>query len=188
MEVTYQLEREDYWQFNKFVINRVPALKRQVIFNLLLPGVIWLGAFWVLHFPLAVYIFLNLVLWVCWPLYYFPEMKRATIKRAEMVPGALGQHTLTICPERLRQKSLVSESAVGWQSFTELTEDSRYLFFFMSQRFGLIVPKRVFPTPEQAQAFLETAQAYRKSALDGTLPLLPSIPETWPPAPQRIIP
>lgn len=58
----------------------------------------------------------------------------------------------------------------------------------MSQRFGLIVPKRVFPTPEQAQAFLETAQAYRKSALDGTLPLLPSIPETWPPAPQRIIP
>lgn len=113
MEVTYQLEREDYWQFNKFVINRVPALKRQVIFNLLLPGVIWLGAFWVLHFPLAVYIFLNLVLWVCWPLYYFPEMKRATIKRAEMVPGALGQHTLTICPERLRQTSLVSESAVG---------------------------------------------------------------------------
>jgi hypothetical protein len=187
MEVTYQLEREDYWQFNKFVINRTPALKRKVAFNLLSPGVIWLGVFWFLHLPLAAYIFLNLAICACWPFYFFPEMKRATIKQAEMVPGALGQHTLIISPEHLRQMSSVSESTVGWHNFTELTEDSLYLLFFMSQRLAFIIPKRAFSTPGQAQTFLETAQAYRQSALDGTTPVLPSIPETWPPAPQRII-
>ena len=187
MEITCQLIADDFWSFDRFVFKRVPALKRKIILNLISPIVVWLGIFWVFRFPLPVCILLNLALWICWPFYYFPELKRQAIKRAEMTPNALSQQILTINSNELRLRNSMSEATTIWNNFTELVEDNQHFFFFISERFALVVPKRAFSAPEQAQAFLETARAYHRSALEGAVPILPAMDQIWPPAPQRIV-
>jgi len=70
---------------------------------------------------------------------------------------------------------------------TEITENKNLIVLFFGPRYGFIIPRRTFQNAEHAQAFLETAQAYHRSALDGTPLTLPEAPHSWPPAPQRNI-
>ena len=187
MEITYQLEREDYLQYNRFVINRVPPLKRQAILRFLTVPVIFAVEFLFLHLPLLFYgliVFSATVLWIAFLLW---SQRRAVIALTLARPGAIGLHTLSLQPDGLREQTSVLEARVKWQNITEVAQSPQMIALFLGPRYGFLVPKRAFPTPEQAQVFLETAQAYRQSALDGTAPDLPFLPESWPPAPQRII-
>jgi len=186
MEVTYQLEREDYLQYNRFVINRVPALKRQTLLSLFIVPVILAVEFKFLRMPLLFYVLIVFSVTVGWGVFLFWMQRRAVIAQATARPGAIGLHTLSLQPEGLREQNSVLEAWIKWQKFAEIAESPQMIVLLISPRYGFLVPKRAFQTLEQAQTFLETAQAYRQSALDGTTPNLPSLPETWPPAPQRI--
>ena len=186
MEVTYQLEREDYLRYNRFVIGRVPALKRQALVRFLILPAILAVELRFLHMPLLYYVLLLFSATVLWTAFLLWSQRRAIIALTEARPGAIGLHTLSLQPDGLREQTSVLEARVKWQNVTEIAQSPQVIALFLGPRYGFLVPKRAFPTPEQAQAFLETAQAYRHSALDGAAPVLPSVPETWPPPPQRI--
>ena len=112
--------------------------------------------------------------------------KEAYLKTTELDPGAIGLHTILLHPAGCRIQSAVMETWISWAKVTELRQEEKLMVFLLGPRCGFIVPKHAFPTPQQAQAFLETAQAYRAGVLNGTAPLLPPISETWPPAPLRL--
>ena len=112
--------------------------------------------------------------------------KEAALKVTELRPGTIGLHTILLHSKGFDLHSSVMETRVEWTKVTELKQNDKLIIFPISKHFGFIVPKHAFPAPEQAQTFLETAQAYRNSAADGTTPVLPPVPEIWPPAPQRI--
>ena len=188
IEVTYQLEREDYWQYNTFVIGRIPALKRQTVFSLLFFPAILTFDLWIFHVGgnSGWLILLGAAVCIVWGAFFLWSRKRTYLRTVTAKPGSLGLHSFALCVTGLCEQASVMEVRVKWPGVTEITECKNLLVFFISPRFGFIVPKRAFPTPEQAQLFLETARAYRQSAIDGTPPLLPSIPQSWPPAPSRI--
>ena len=188
MEVTYQLEREDYWQYNTFVIGRVPALKRQVIISsVIFPAIITLDL-WLFHIvgP-GLLVASGAAFCVLWVALLAWTRKRAYLRAVQAKPGSLGLHTLSLDADGVREQSAIMEGRVKWPKVSEIAQSKQLIVFFIGPRYGFIVPKRVFPTSEQVQAFVETAQAYRRSALDGTPPVLPPVPETWPPAPQRVL-
>ncbi len=187
VEVTYQLDKHDYLQYNKFVINRVPALKRQVLLRfLLVPGIISAELFF-LRLPALSFLLIVLAVAVVWSGFLFWTQQRGVIAQTLARPGAVGLHTSLLLPEGLREQTSVLEARVKWQNITEIAESPQMIVLFISPRYGFIVPKRAFPSPEQAQAFLQTARAYRQSALDGTAPVLPPVSVSWPPAPQRML-
>lgn len=173
MEVTYQLEREDYWRFQQFFVRRVPALRRQILATRLFLPVLCALVFWTYHLPLGNYILLLLILSAGWLLFTFRVQKRTTMAMVEARPGAIGLHTMRLDSNGLREQSTVMEAFVLWGNVTEITESPQALAFFLGPQFGFMVPKRAFADPEQAQAFLQTARAYREGLAAGTAPVLP---------------
>lgn len=189
MEVTYQLEREDYWQYSKFVVSRVPALKRQSVLRFFVtPGILsldlWLfhvGGYWVWTLIFTVALF------GLWAVFLLWSQQRGLKVQLEARIGSIGLHTMQLAPDGFREQNAVMECFVKWSKVTEIAESPQVLVFFLGPRFAFIVPKRAFPSPEQAQAFLQTARAYRDGLASGTAPVLPPTGQVWPPPPQRLV-
>lgn len=188
MEITYQLGRDHYWQYNAFVIGRVPALKRQALVGPLIIAVILVFDLWAFHLILnpTVLFFCGAALFGAWLAFTTWTRKRVFLKTVEAKPGSLGLHTLALSAEGVREQSDVLETRVKWPKVTEIAQSKQLIVFFVGPRYGFIVPLSAFPSPERTRAFLETAQAYHRSALNGTTPNLPPVSEAWPPAPQRL--
>ena len=187
LEVTYTLEKNDYLQYNRFVINRVPSLNRLMLLRFfVLPGIVALEIYFI-GLPTLLSLAALFVLTAAWVAYLLWAQRRAVITQAQARPGALGLHTVSLRPDGLYNQTSVQDTRVKWQNITEVADSPQIIALFLSPRFGFIVPKRAFADPAQASAFLETARAYRRSAYDGTQPALPSAPASWPPAPQRIL-
>lgn len=81
-EITYALERDDYWQFNLFAVRRDPALKRQSLRSLFLLPAIVAVELWFLHFSPAWYLLLP-VIGIVWYAYLTWAQKRILGKQAE---------------------------------------------------------------------------------------------------------
>ncbi len=187
MEVTYTLEKNDYLQHNWFVINRVPALKRQTLLRFLSVPLLNLAALYVFPLPPTLYLLDALGITALWAGYLWWAHRQTIITQARARIGAIGLHTVSLQPDGLYNQTSVLDTRAKWQNITEVVDSPQMIVIFLSPRYGFIVPKRAFTNPAQAQAFLETARAYRQSVWDGTQPALPPIPASWPPAPQRIL-
>ena len=188
MEITYQLEKSDHLQFNQFVINRVPALKRQMLLRFFgLPALIS-AELYVFHLALVPYLLSAVAVTAGWIAYLWWAQRRVVTVQAQARPGAIGLHTVSLQPDGLYNQTAALDTRAKWQNITEVAENPQMIVLFLSPRFGFIVPKRAFADPAQAQAFFELARAYRQGVLDGTQPMLPpALPVSWPPAPQRIL-
>jgi len=186
MEVTYQLERQDYLDYSKFVIGRVPTLRRQFFLQMIVIPTIIAVDLWFMHITWVAFALIVLVQAVIWNAFLFWARRRAVIAQTAARPGAIGLHTLALILDGVREQTSVIEALVRWTKVTEIAESAQLIVLFFSPRYGFIVPKRAFPTAEGAQAFLETARAYQQSALNGTTSKLPELSPAWPPAPQRI--
>ncbi len=186
MEVTYTLEKNDYIQFNRFVINRVPALKRQAFLRFFLLPVLIAAELYIAHIswlPLLVILGAVAAAWIAYLLW---AQRRAVVTQAQARVGAIGLHTVSLQPDGFYSQTSIVDTRVKWQNIAEVADSPQTIMLLLSPRFGFIVPKRAFADPAQASTFLEMARTYRQSAYDGTQPMLPSIPASWPPAPQRI--
>lgn len=186
MEITYALEKNDHLQFNRFVINRVPALRRQAFLRFFfLPALIAVELY-VAHLPWLPFLVTLGAVTAAWVAYLLWAQRRAVVTQAQARVGAIDLHTVSLQPDGFYSQSAAIDTRVKWQNITEIADSPQMILVFLSPRFGFIVPKQAFADPAQAAAFLETARAYRQSAYDGTQPTLPQIPASWPPAPQRI--
>ena len=183
MEVKYTLEGEDYWTYNLFVINRVPSLKVRRIFSFVIVPLLIGGELLFFNVNRLIVAGAIPILAVAWVVFLRWLGKYSYLKAVRSRPGQIGLHTLTISPESLKQTSTMGESKVPWSSFTEIVESPSQLCFFISPRFGVIVPKAAFPDAD-ARVFLELAQGYREHALYGKP--LPAEPQSdrWPPPPR----
>lgn len=187
MEVTYTLEKNDYLQFNRFVIGRVPALKRQAVLRFFFLPALIAFELYIAHLPRLLFLVVLCAVTAGWVAYLSWAQRRAVITQAQARVGAIGLHTISLQPDGLYNQSSVQDTRVRWQNIAEVADSPQMILLFLSPRYGFLVPKRAFADPAQASAFLETARAYRRSAYDGTPPTLPSAPASWPPAPQRIL-
>lgn len=183
MEVKYTLEGEDYWTYNLFVINRTPSLKIRRIFSFVIAPIAIGGELLFFNVNHFIVVGATLILAVAWVVFLRWLGKYSYLKAIRSRPGQMGLHTLTISPEGVKQTSTLGESKVPWSNFTEIAESPSQLCFFLSPRFGVIVPKAAFPDAD-AQVFLELAQGYWGHALHGKP--LPADPQNdrWPPPPR----
>jgi hypothetical protein len=187
MEITYTLEPSDYSRFNAFVVRRVPALMRQFVLRVLVIPVIvgvelvsLFHAAWLIALPLVV------VATALWVAYLIWAQRRLVARQAQYRPGALGLHTMRVGAEDVREQSDALEMVVRWPKITEVTQSDHHVIFLIGPRYGLIVPRRAFGSPDQEQAFVETVRGYRRAALDGIAPVLPQAEGVWPPAPRTM--
>jgi hypothetical protein len=78
--------------------------------------------------------------------------------------GVLGQHTITLTPEALYERTAVNESKALWRSLYRIDGSPQHIFIFTQPNGAHVIPRRAFPTSADADAFLETAKKYYDAA------------------------
>jgi hypothetical protein len=79
--------------------------------------------------------------------------------------GILGEHTITLTPEALRERTAVNEGTAAWKGIYRIDANASYLFIYLQPEMAHVIPRRAFPTPEAAEEFLATARAYYAAAV-----------------------
>lgn len=78
--------------------------------------------------------------------------------------GILGEHTITLTPEALRERTAVNDATAAWRGICRIDATASHLFIYLQPEMAHVIPRRAFPTPAAAEEFLATAQAYHAAA------------------------
>jgi hypothetical protein len=186
MEVTYAVIPEHYAQFQRFLFRKKARLKpwlRVVLILLTLaaiPYLIFLSQFGFWMIALAPFLFF-IVFFLVFPLL----MPLSASAAAKWLPECLGLHTTSITPEALVHRTGGTETKRQWSVVREIAEDDQMLYFLLTPRSAVMLPKEAFPTPQQAKQFADAARFYWQHPGEA-LPMALSESGTWPPPPQTL--
>ena len=163
MEQHFRTEMTDYFDFNVFIAKRnAPILLNYGFLFLLmmLPGLIFLlvsrPSPLALLAELAGIVLFNIGVIVA-------LISSIVVYSTKRRPGAIGSFKTSIAPDIFVESSSMIETHIHWEKFSGITQSPRLLIFLISPTAGYIIPKRAFRDAEDAQRFLETAQAYQRA-------------------------
>ncbi len=178
MDVEYTLTEDDFLQLNLHGYEVVPALKWQnmmirrgiplggVAYGIVLTAMAWKGPSSLSDKMLGpVFVGMCFLLLLVFPKLLEYAMRRnvRTLMRARQNSPLGGPLRLMLLPEEIHITTSGSHNSYKWSAILNVTEIPTHYFFWISQRDALIMPKRVFPTPELQKEFEQTFQRYRAS-------------------------
>ncbi|MGO9272015.1 MAG: YcxB family protein [Terriglobia bacterium] len=167
MEVTYSLTREDYWQFNRFLLKR----RRSYYWSPIVGGSVAAATCLLLRasdsgtplLPWAAGFAVVAAAGVGagWVLLGRRYLLRRAVRRLPAEDGStLAKRTLRIDPGGIHFSSATGEGVIWWSGVVEITEDQAYLYMFTDKVCAIIVPKRLFADSAVWKDFVETARSY----------------------------
>ena len=78
--------------------------------------------------------------------------------------GVLGEHTITLSPDALFERTAVNDSKAKWSGIFRIDTTPNHIFIFTQPNAAHVIPRRAFPTAEAAEQFYSTARAYHETA------------------------
>ena len=182
MEANYQLTSDDFYRYQRYWWRRKSKIRPWMLGLMILTAAVLPSLQLIRQQPL------QFVIWIVpsvtitlllLSLLYKPSIRW----QAKMVPGLLGPHTLRIEQGFLVEQTTVAEAKINWSQIVSIEDGSEATYFFVSSRYGLLIPWRAFSGPAETQAFLSQARGYWDAAKNGML--LPSDKgDIWPPPPR----
>ena len=157
MDLTFEITREDYWQFNKFYLKRRGRFRRNLIIFAIFAGstasLLSLNAdepTWLVIGSGA----LGVLVAVRYGALCFWSAKRRVMKIPATDGTTLGERTLQVVADGLLVKNREVESLVRWSGLREVVETKDSIYLFLDTNIAIIVPRRAFPDVASAGAFL----------------------------------
>jgi YcxB-like protein len=166
MEVTYSLTRDDYWQFNRFLLKR----RRSYYWS---PIVVGLAA------ALACLLLIlsdrgPLLPWAAglgvlaaggvgagWVVLCRRYLLRRAVRRLPADDGStLAKRTLRIEQGGIHFSSATGEGVIRWSGVREIAENEDYLYLFTDKIVALILPKRLFADSATSKGFADATRSY----------------------------
>jgi hypothetical protein len=169
MEVTFSLDREDYWLFNKYLALHSAQLRFRYLCSAALAFTFpLLGALapWTVLAPnrtVTPALVVGSVGGVVCVIASYWYTKRKVMQIPSAQNGFLGQHRLSIAPEGLRDATPVGEGIRRWAGISDISHDGQYIHMLIDTVSGWAIPKRAFPSEQAAQDFLNAAITYWKA-------------------------
>lgn len=165
MKVTFTLTPEDIYQFGKFVQFRstraklgflsipitwgVIASATAIGAALSLISVVVAGLWWFAIGVIAVYV----------------TLKGSGRRRFATDGLRMRERNVSIGEQGVHDATEISDEFFAWKAFLEITQSRNQFYLFIDRYEAVVVPKRAFPSPEQAQQFFETAMSFWKAAV-----------------------
>ena len=198
MEVTFTLTPEDILQFARhYYRTRTLKIRPALLYTFL--GIVLL--------VVSASLLASLDLWrktgtVPWAMiggaalflggacFYLPPTRGRIVKYTRKQPEIVMPHTISISAEWLSAKTSLSEAKYSWQRVHSVEEDAGNFYVFVSKTHAQIIPRRVFISSPQAQAFMDRARLYWDAAKTGrTVSDAVAAEENgvWPPPPRPVI-
>lgn len=72
-------------------------------------------------------------------------------------PGILGEHIMEINSNGLKERTQYNEGTVKWAGVIKILSNKSYIFIYIDNMVGYIVPKRAFTTEKEEEKFLSVA-------------------------------
>lgn len=174
MEVSFEIDRDDFWQFNRYVYLHLPKFRSSLIAS----SVFWFAfPFLVVVATLsalggnpfspanAAFLTITTITLGCFGLISrYWGIKRQVMAAPAERPGLLGAHTVTIDVEGLKNRTSASYESFSWSSITSIADTNEHIFIVMNDIGGWPVPKRAFPTVAEAHQFRSMALSYWTAA------------------------
>ncbi len=168
MKLQYELTKQDFIDFNINFIETSPAMKRSLLIQRFLFPVLLLASPATLsnlfNVPFQVLMTLFGALALAWVLFYIKWFKYRIARRSEALiasgkaPGVVGPHELFIAQGVLSDKT--SADITRYEHIEKVVESRAHLFVYVSQVMAYIVPKKVFATAEDMEAFKSVLSSF----------------------------
>jgi len=173
VEIEVDITRDDYWQLNRFFMNR--TFKLHWFFW---PLAIGIGLVVVLLGILAAlqgsfdFIFQPPLSWLLPAIVVVLALSgllqlatRAWVKRMPREgAGTLGKHVITLTVEGVAERTDVNQASHVWSAVSEICQDDHAIYIFLDRMHAHIIPLRSFTDADAARAFREEAERLRSAA------------------------
>ncbi len=169
MKVTYSVTKEDFWNFIKFISHKTTEGKRRRLFSnilILFSGVVFFyltklvdinnsilySSTWTIGLLIGNYIS------------HYPMLKRRAFKSAKTEKGILDEQTIEIKLEGISKITHSSNCFYKWAAINRIDIIDEYIFVVVNKTNGIVIPKRVFKSKNEAIQFYNIAIEYFKSS------------------------
>jgi hypothetical protein len=159
MEISFNIDKEDYWQFNKHVIMNNLKYKRRFLISLIILPIMMSIIFLLIKLPTWYSWTAGIVLGLGLHWYSYKRFKSRVLSLVDDKPGLLGEHTIKLSDEGITESTSVNEGIYNWDGIRSIEQNERYIFIFLNQTMAHIIPKRAFVDPESASLFLQEVQS-----------------------------
>ena len=78
--------------------------------------------------------------------------------------GQLGWHRVSLGEAGLTERTAVNESHTAWAGVDRVEQDEVYVFIYTAPAAALVIPKRAFGSPAEAESFYHLASASKVAA------------------------
>ena len=161
--VRYTVTRADYREFVRLSLGSNPLFRRLMLALRIIGPVFLFLRFWDLVTPL-----LAAGLAIVFGQWIITVALRIAVWAAGRIPrengGVLGEHVVTLREDGLMEETAINRTALTWFAISDIIEQPQHIVLMIDHSMGIIIPKRSFDSPANAQQFLANAVRLWKSA------------------------
>lgn len=163
MKVVIDLKKEDFWNFNKFVMFNMPKYRIAMFFSLLSIPVSCIIISKLLGSGWAFSIVAGVIIGGLADVLFVYRIKSRTMKMVVKTgDGVVGEHLIEVNDKGLYDATVKSKSHCAWSDIHDLKQDKDNLYLFVNSMQATIVPKRSFANQAEEQTFIQQVEQYTK--------------------------
>lgn len=174
MKIEFELNKQDYINFNLNHLRHSDELKRTIAKQRYVIPVIYLTIPFILDRFAAIPLWYGLtifsVLAVIWAAFY-PQYYKWRVARlvSKMIDegnniGMLGKRCISLTEAGIVDTGESDESKTNWESVESIEETEEYIYVYNSAISAYLIPKRSFSSISEQESFLIKLQSYVDSA------------------------
>lgn len=157
MRVKFNIDRIDYWNFNKYTMLNIPKIRRNFILNMISVPIIILIC--LLFFKksydmtITVVFILTVIGGIIGDLLLIGIVKLQVMKIPYNKDGLMGEHTIEIDEKGVRETTAVNDGFHLWEGIHSIKQDKEYIYIFLDSILAHIIPKKAFNSVNEANEF-----------------------------------
>jgi YcxB-like protein len=98
------------------------------------------------------------------PVFFRWLLRKKTQRTFRSIPVQTRQSTIELSPSGIRQRGEYGEGSFHWAALHRVVGTREQIALYLNRRIAIAIPRRAFPTPASADAFLEAARTWHAAA------------------------
>lgn len=163
MKVKVDINRIDYWNYNKYAMLKVPKLRFNFILNMIaIPVSIFITLLFLLNIPIANVLIITIIGGCIGDLLVINITKWQIMRLPYNKVGLLGEHTIEINEKGVRETTSVNDGFQTWEGIQSVEQDKAYIYIFLDSILAHIIPKIAFNSIAEANEFFNKSVEFWK--------------------------
>ncbi|ABK61709.1 MULTISPECIES: YcxB family protein [Clostridium] len=160
MNVEVDINKNDYWNYNKYLIKHMPKFTRSFILNMLSMPITVLIVMIMLKKSIISTAIMTVVIGALGDLFLIYMIKLQVNRSAAKRQDILGKRTFELYNKGIKEVSEIKNQMRTWKSVRDIKEDKDNIYIFLGGFEVNLIPKRSFESQELSQEFYDKCMEY----------------------------